>query len=35
VIRDPDHPMIDTKLDHSLVVEAGLYPATVRAAIKW
>jgi 5,5'-dehydrodivanillate O-demethylase len=35
VIRDLDHPMIDTNLDHSLRVEAGLYPATVAAQVKW
>src|SRR5205814_2597738 len=28
VQRDPDHPMIDTNLTHSLIVEAGLLPAS-------
>jgi hypothetical protein len=28
IIRDPDHAMIDTNLDHSMVVEVGLFPGT-------
>jgi hypothetical protein len=28
VQRDPNHPMIDTNLTHSLIVESGLLPAS-------
>jgi len=28
VQRDPNHPTIDTNLTHSLIVEAGLLPAS-------
>jgi 5,5'-dehydrodivanillate O-demethylase len=35
VIRDPNRGMIDTNLDHSLVAEAGLFPATPTQASRW
>ncbi len=35
VIRDPNRGVIDTNLDHSLVAEAGLFPATPAQASKW
>ncbi|HZT07762.1 MAG TPA: Rieske 2Fe-2S domain-containing protein [Chloroflexota bacterium] len=35
VIRDPARGMIDTNLDHSLIAEAGLYPATPAQAARW
>jgi len=35
VIRDPNRGMIDTNLDHSLVAEAGLFPATPAQAARW
>jgi 5,5'-dehydrodivanillate O-demethylase len=35
VLRDPTVREIDTNLTHSLVAEAGLYPASPKQAAKW
>jgi len=35
VIRDPDHPMIDTNLTGSLIVEMGMFPASTAQSKSW